>query len=123
MDTQAVEKILQWVRSTDLAEISYRRGEDAVALRLEEAGAPAAPAYPMIPVTSPEVGIFHFNMLGKPRNVEKCAEIQKDHPLGIVDTGASQHPIKAPASGRVVSILVDEGDAVQYGQPLLFIEP
>ena len=77
----------------------------------------------MIPVVSPEVGIFHFSMLGKPRRVEKGAEIQKDHPLGIVDTGSSQHPIKAPVSGRVISVLIEEGKAVQYGQPLFIIEP
>lgn len=118
--------VIDWMRTTDLAELSYRRGEDAVQLRLEEAGpAPDAgfPPCALVPVTSPEVGIFRSSDIGKPLGVEKGKPVKEGDVLGLIETGTSKHKVKAAAAGRLVSVLIEDGKAVEYGQPLFFVRP
>ena len=32
------------------------------------------------------------------------------------------NPIKAPKSGKIIKILVNDGESVEYGQPLIVIK-
>ena len=126
MNTQTLQNVLQWLRTTDLAEISYRRGPDKISFRVDDAvTAPesALPGCSLVPVVSPEVGLFRASKLGKPRTAEKDADVSEGLELGVVEAGKTQHPVKAPASGRIVSVHIEEGQAVEYGQPLFFIRP
>lgn len=126
METQKIQDILSWMRGTDLLEVSWRRGDDGLELRLE--GAPPAepppfPASSLLPVTSPGVGLFRFNEPGKPRVAVEGASVAEGQALGSLDTGAAPIPVPAPAAGRLVKVLIDEGKAVEYGQPLFLIAP
>lgn len=117
--------VLDWMRTTDLVEVSYRAGEDKVSFRLDDAGPlhSPMPGTSLIPVLSPEVGIFHFNDLGKSRKAEKDTEVAEGMVLGIVETGAARREVPAPARGHLSLVLAEEGKAVEYGQPLFFIRP
>jgi biotin carboxyl carrier protein len=125
-DTRTLKPLLDWLKGTDLAELAYRRGEDSVLLRLDSAGAEPAQALPactLIPVASPEVGVFRFSAPGKPRSAEKDAPVRKGQNLGFIDTGKALREVASPARGRLVSVLAEEGGAVEYGQPLFFLQP
>ena len=117
--------VLDWMRTTDLVEVSYRSGQDKVSFRLDDAGPALAPmpGSALVPVLSPEVGIFRFNDIGKPRKAEKNAEVSEGLVLGIVDTGEAKREIRSPICGRLSLVLGEEGKAVEYGQPLFFIRP
>jgi biotin carboxyl carrier protein len=117
--------VLDWMRTTDLVEVAYRSGEDKVSFRFEDAGPVHGPipGTSLVPVLSPEVGIFRFNEIGKARRAEKDVEVEAGLVLGLVDTGAAKREVTAPAAGRLSLVLAEEGKAVEYGQPLFFIRP
>lgn len=126
MNTRSIDEVLKWLRTTDLAEVTYRKGEESISLALDDVPpqAPALPACSLIPVVSPEVGIFRFSRPGQPRRAEKGADLSEGQVLGFVDTGiGGSCEVKAPASGRLLSIHVEDGGPVEYGQPLFFIQP
>lgn len=126
MEKKALEKVLSWVRTTDLAEVAYRRGGEAVELSLEDAEPSLEGAFPacrLVPVASPEVGVFRWAKPGKARAIEPGAAVSKGQVLGLVQTGAADKEVAAPESGRLVKELVDDGTPVEYGQPLFFIQP
>jgi acetyl-CoA carboxylase biotin carboxyl carrier protein len=126
METRVMQEVLDWMRTTDLAELAYRRGAGGMELRLEGAAPAQAAAFPpcsLIPVTSPEVGLFRWNQAGAPRRVDKGSLVAEGALLGLVEVGSRKVELKASASGKVVSVLIDDGKAVEYGQPLFFIKP
>ena len=125
-DSQTLQEVLAWMKGTDLAEVSYRKGGDGLLLRSDAAPAAAVPAFPpcsLAPVLSPEVGLFRWGPTGQARGLEKGAPVAQGAPLCRIQVGKREVEIAAPASGRLVSVLVEDGDPVEYGQPLLFIRP
>ena len=55
--------------------------------------------------------------------VEAGAEVSADTVVCIVEAMKVMNEIKAEVKGVIKKILVDEGSAVQYGQPLFLVEP
>jgi acetyl-CoA carboxylase biotin carboxyl carrier protein len=49
--------------------------------------------------------------------------IQPGDRVGIVEAMKMMNEIEAEIGGRVARILVKNGQAVEYGQPLMLIEP
>jgi acetyl-CoA carboxylase biotin carboxyl carrier protein len=49
-------------------------------------------------------------------------EVQEDEPLLIVESMKMEIPVVAPWRGRVVSIMVKEGDDVTEGQEVATVE-
>ena len=43
-------------------------------------------------------------------------------PTGVEITGAAEQELRAPMNGKVVAVLVKEGDAVAKGQRLVIVE-
>ena len=126
METQRLQEVLSWMRGTDLVEVAWRHGGDGVEVRLEgtsAVGAPAFPASTLLPVASTGVGLWRWNEPGKPRAAIEGASVAEGDLLGLLETGAAPIEIKAPASGRLVKVLVDDGKPVEYGQPLFLIAP
>ncbi|GAC1393344.1 MAG: hypothetical protein NVSMB31_12630 [Vulcanimicrobiaceae bacterium] len=64
------------------------------------------------------VGIAH---LSKPAPTEGL-QLEGDRELAYVEALGSRNPVRSLGSGRVISVLIDDGDAVDYGQPLFEIE-
>ncbi|MEE8425047.1 MAG: hypothetical protein V3S11_04430 [Elusimicrobiota bacterium] len=124
MNTQALQHVLDWLRTTDLNELSYQNGPDKIHFRFDEPSESesAFPPCSLTPVLSPEVGLFHLSELGKSAQAGKGDEVRAGAVLGLVDTGLSKKKVKAPAAGRIVSA-PEDGAPVEYGQPLFFIEP
>ena len=48
--------------------------------------------------------------------------VQAGRQLAIVEAMKLMIPVKADVAGRVVEILKADGDAVEFGEPLLLIE-
>lgn len=122
---ETLKDVTAWMKGTDLAEIAYRK--DGTGFSLTAAGAEAAlPALPsdrFTPVVSTGVGIFQWSAPGKPRKAEEGATAAEGDVLGVVITGSgAAKPILAPVSGRVSRLLVEAGQAVEYGQAILFLE-
>ncbi|HAH05526.1 MAG TPA: hypothetical protein DCM05_03215 [Elusimicrobia bacterium] len=120
-----VKDVIRWARGTDLAEVAYQRDGENVEFRLE--GAPPAlppmPACSLIPGRSPTVGLFRASALGSAAKLEQGRQVSEGELLGHVEIGVKNEPVKAPASGKLVSVLIEDGHPVQYGQALFFVQP
>jgi biotin carboxyl carrier protein len=53
---------------------------------------------------------------------EKGAELEEDEPVLILESMKMEIPALMPEDGRVINILVAEGDIISEGQPLAEIE-
>ena len=89
------------------------------------AAAPAKPAEkPGQVMTSPFVGTFYRTPApDQPPFVEVGSVVKKGQVLCIVEAMKLMNEIEAEMAGRVVEILVENGQPVEFGQALFRIEP
>lgn len=82
---------------------------------------PVAPAGH--PVKSPMVGTFYRSSSpGSKAFVEVGQEIKEGEPICIIEAMKIMNEIEADKSGTVTKILCENGQAVEFGQPLFIIE-
>lgn len=75
-------------------------------------------------ITSPIVGTFYT--AASPNTgpyVELNDLVKKGQTLCIVEAMKLMNEIESDINGRIVEICVDDGTAVEYGEPLFTIEP
>ena len=95
---------------------------------LQSAAAPAsAPAAPQVPtghiVKSPMVGTFYrASAPGAKSFVEVGSQVKEGDTICIIEAMKILNEIEADKSGTVTQILCENGQAVEYGQPLFVIE-
>jgi len=85
----------------------------------------SAPVQPTgITVTAPMVGTFYASPAPKdPPYVSVGDEVRPGDVLGIIEAMKIMNEIECEVHGTVAAVLVDTGQPVEYGQPLLVIEP
>ncbi len=90
------------------------------------AAAPKAPAHPpdTITINSPMVGTLYRapNPESEPY-VDAGDDVTPDTVLCIIEAMKVMNEIKAETEGRILEILVGNGEPVEYGQPLFLIKP
>jgi acetyl-CoA carboxylase biotin carboxyl carrier protein len=91
------------------------------------AAAPAAPVAEAVPaghaVKSPMVGTFYRSSSpGAAAFVEIGSKVNEGDTLCIIEAMKILNEIEADKSGTVTQILGENGQAVEYGQPLFIIE-
>ncbi|MFN3260036.1 MAG: acetyl-CoA carboxylase biotin carboxyl carrier protein [Pikeienuella sp.] len=151
-DVGFIEALARLLREHDLTEIEVNReeGEErALNVRLSRqiaaapvyaaapapmAAAPAAPAAavsaaPEDPaqhpgaVTSPMVGTVYLSPEpGAPAFVKTGDQVKEGQTLLIVEAMKTMNQIPSPRTGTVRRIMVDDGQAVEYGAPLVIVE-
>ncbi len=96
----------------------------AAAAAAPAAGAEAAPEVPAGHVVkSPMVGTFYrASSPGAKAFVEVGSQVKEGETLCIVEAMKILNEIEADKSGTVTRILGENGQAVEYGQPLFIIE-
>jgi len=93
------------------------------------AAAPAAAAEPakddgLIEITSPTVGTFYSaSSPDADPFVAVGSKVTADSVVCIVEAMKVFNEIKAETSGVVAEILVNNGDAIEFGQPLFKVKP
>jgi acetyl-CoA carboxylase biotin carboxyl carrier protein len=146
MNYREIKELIDLIKETDVAEIELERSgtririrrekkepvrfetrEIAVAPRVEarEEAAPPSPAVPLESgiVRSPLVGTFYRAPGPDTRSfVEEEDRVEKGQVLCIVEAMKLMNEIEAEYSGMVREILVENGQPVEYGQPLFRIE-
>jgi acetyl-CoA carboxylase biotin carboxyl carrier protein len=85
--------------------------------------APEAPAITGHVVKSPMVGTFYRSSSpGAKAFVEIGSQVKEGDPVCIVEAMKIMNEIEADMAGTISKILVENGQAVEYGQPLFVIE-
>jgi acetyl-CoA carboxylase biotin carboxyl carrier protein len=149
MDLRKLKKLIDLVQESGIGEIEITEGEEKVRISRHSAGgppimmaspamqpmamapqaapAPAAPAAAPEPqghaVKSPMVGTFYrAPSPGAPVFVEIGQSVTKGQTLCIIEAMKLLNEIESDASGVVKAILVENGQPVEYGQPLFLVE-
>ncbi|MDN8616746.1 acetyl-CoA carboxylase biotin carboxyl carrier protein [Variovorax ginsengisoli] len=87
------------------------------------AAAPAAAAATGHAIKSPMVGTFYRSSSpGAPAFVEIGSQVKEGDTVCIIEAMKILNEIEADKSGTVTQILGENGQAVEYGQPLFIIE-
>ncbi len=74
-------------------------------------------------VKSPMVGVVYLSADPKSPNYVKPGDmVTEGDTVCLVEAMKTFNPVKAHKSGKVVKILVETGDPVEYGEPLVVIE-
>ena len=151
MDLRKLKKLIDLVEESGIAEIEVTEGEEkvritrslaapqpvyaaapavaaapapAAAAPVAAAGAPAAPARDLSKAqTSPMVGTF-YRAPGPnaPVFVEVGQSVNAGDTLCIIEAMKLMNEIEAERSGVVKEILVENGQPVEFGEPLFIIE-
>lgn len=148
MDIRKIKKLIELLEESNLNEMEIQEGEESI--RLSRGVAHAAPvnyAAPMpqaavLPavaesaaapepdgvdmndaITSPMVGTFYTTPKpGDPDFVKVGDTINVGDVLCIVEAMKIFNQIESDKAGKVVSILKNSGDPVEYGEPLFIIK-
>lgn len=143
MDIRKIKKLIEIIAESDIAELEIKEGEEAIrisrysAIPAPVAYAPAptnstataitaAPAEEKITghvVKSPMVGTFYRSAApGGKVFVEIGQAVLAGDTLCIIEAMKILNQIEADKSGVITQILVENGEPVEYGQPLFIIE-
>lgn len=149
MDLRKLKKLIDLVQESGIGEIEITEGEEKVRITRQSSAPPfvmtgmhpmnmgaapaAAPAAAAIPVAAPEprghelkspmVGTFYrAPSPGAPSFVEVGQSVSKGQTLCIIEAMKLLNEIESDVSGTVKAILVENGQPVEYGQPLFLIE-
>ena len=146
MDIRKVKKLIEMLEASEIDEIEIQEGEESVRISRSRAApepAPAgvrsvepprppaeAPAPEVADATEPEenivkapmVGIFYESQApGKPSFVELGQTVKEGDVLCIIEAMKIMNQVEAERGGVVSKIMVENGEPVEYGQPLFII--
>jgi len=112
-----------WMKDTDLDELFVKT--DGCSIRLGAGNEPGAPVSvsDICPVLSPSVGIFYFSAKGQTSAVSVGMHVKLGDRLGLVKLCGDEKPVLAKTEGFLKNVLIQDGQPVEYGSPLFFIEP
>ena len=80
-------------------------------------------AMPAGAVTSPMVGtVYVAPEPNAPPFVQIGDVVQEGQTLLIIEAMKVMNPLPSPKAGKVTQVLVDNGDPVEYGEPLMVID-
>ena len=148
MDIRKVKKLIELLEASDIAEIEIKEGEESVRISRASKSAPSqlafqqdptplpAPAAPKEPeatataaaaakgnvIQSPMVGTFYrAPSPSSPPFVEVGTHIKVGDVVCIVEAMKMMNQIEADHAGVVEAILVEDGEPVEFDQPLITI--
>ncbi|MGK7948518.1 MAG: acetyl-CoA carboxylase biotin carboxyl carrier protein [Xenococcaceae cyanobacterium] len=112
---------------TDAVEIAPTK--NIIANPVVPAQTPAPPTSPTrdkkwIEITSPMVGTFYRAPApDEPPFVEVNDRISKNQTVCIIEAMKLMNEIEAEVSGQIMEIAVENGEPVEYGQTLMWVNP
>ena len=104
--------------SPELLEEGARAAADEVPAVPEQAESPDQPLIP-----APMVGVFYQGpALDAPPFIQLGDVIEEGQTVCIIEAMKLMNEVRSPVSGKVVRILVENGEPVEFGQPLFVLE-
>jgi acetyl-CoA carboxylase biotin carboxyl carrier protein len=149
MDLRKIKKLIDLLEESNLAELEIKEGEEVVRLSrvpkntapvaapaaapapvaIAAAPAPAAaevPAASTLPaghvVKAPMVGTFYASATpGTPAFAKVGQQVKAGETLGIIEAMKMFNQIEADVAGTVQAILVENGQPVEFDEPMFVI--
>lgn len=149
IDTRKLKQLIELMKENDLTELDLREGEEQVTIKRGSTAAPmpqamaappaaqpaaAAPVAEPTPPTAEDQGLIEIKspMVGTFYSaaspdadpyVRVGATIDSETVICLIEAMKVFNEIKAETSGTVEKVLVDNGQAVEYDQPLYLVKP
>ena len=139
-----IRQLIGLMETSNISELSIERESEGLKLLLQRP-APAAPGAfdegdeefyaddassesewnrsGTVEVGAPLVGVYRSSMNGSGPLVSPGDKVRKGQIIAAIESLNVLNEIEASAAGRISEILVLDGQAVEYGQLLLVIEP
>ena len=151
-EIEYIEKIAKIVADNNLSEITLEDGEQAIVVRKEtnvvattvapvttsvaptvqntsitpvakEEKTSTTPASKGTPITSPMVGAFYAAPAPGAKPFVKVGDtVSTGQVVCIVEAMKLMNEIESEVSGKIVEICVEDGQSVEYGQVLMYVE-
>jgi acetyl-CoA carboxylase biotin carboxyl carrier protein len=150
MDLRKIKKLIDLLEESNLAELEIKEGEEVVRLsRVPKSTAPVAapvavaaapapvvaapvaatvetPAADALPaghvVKAPMVGTFYASATpGTPAFVKVGQQVKAGETLGIIEAMKMFNQIEADVAGTVQAILIENGQPVEFDEPMFVI--
>jgi acetyl-CoA carboxylase biotin carboxyl carrier protein len=147
MDLRKIKKLIEMLQESDLNEIEVKEGEESVRINRKKEvhispsapqvsiSAPAPqqsvsppaieeePTHELAKITSPMVGTFYRSPApGKPAFVEIGQKVKAGDVVCIVEAMKMMNQVKSDVDGVVREIYIEDGQPVEFDQPLISIE-
>jgi acetyl-CoA carboxylase biotin carboxyl carrier protein len=88
------------------------------------AATPGPAESPLLPIEAPMVGTFYrAPSPDAPPYVREGDRVKKGQVVCVIEAMKLMNEIESKAAGRVVKVLVENAQPVEYGQPLFLLEP
>jgi acetyl-CoA carboxylase biotin carboxyl carrier protein len=139
-DIKKIRRLVQMMKEHDLSEIDLEQGEQRIRLRrggevVLQKGSSASPASAPSPdtggakdpniavVCSPILGTFYLASGTDSAPFVKIGDhVGPESTVCIIEAMKVFNEIPAEVSGKVIAILVENGDPVEFGQPLFKVD-
>ena len=137
MNLEFIQKLADLVADKNLGEITVQNGDSTITVKGKKAAAQtvveslpvAAAAAPLAAapagkfVKAPIVGTFYAaSAPDQPPFVKVGDQIKKGDVLFIIESMKLMNEVQSKIEGTVAEILVGNGEAVEYDQPILRVE-
>lgn len=144
IDIDYIKKVADVMEDKLLAEISIEDGEKKLSIKRAENGAVSQIVQPQIipatqvaqvteepivtskkatPITSPMVGTFYAASSPDADPYVKVGDtIRPGQVVCIIEAMKLMNEIEADVSGRIVEICVENGQTIEFGQVLMYVE-
>ena len=147
MGLRKIKKLIEMLQESDLNEIEVKEGEESVRINRKKEvninpassqvsiSAPAPqqsvsppaieekPTHELAKITSPMVGTFYRSPApGKPAFVEIGQKVKAGDVVCIVEAMKMMNQVKSDVDGVVREIHIEDGQPVEFDQPLISIE-
>ncbi len=151
-DAENIRRLIELMDRHEISEIDLRQGETRIRIRRKRsasslgqpiqfvgAGVPAGAtggAAALATGAEPPVEEDHYVLIKSPMVgtfysapdpdadpfVRVGDQVNPDTPVCIIEAMKVFNPISAGVSGRIVAVLVENGEAVEYGRPLFRVD-
>jgi len=144
VDLRKIKKLIDLLEESNLTELEIHEGEETIRLsrlpknqptityspmpNLAQQALSSAPdskpeAAPGITIRAPMVGTFYSSRTpGTPPFVIEGQLIKVGDPIGIIEAMKMFNPIESEHAGMVKRVLIENGQPVEFDQPLFVIE-
>ena len=144
IDIDYIKQVADVMEDKALAEINIEDGEKKISLKRAECGTisqvvmpqvapvaqpqqaieePSTPAKKATPITSPMVGTFYAaSSPDADPYVKEGDIIRPGQVVCIIEAMKLMNEIEADVSGKIVEICVENGQTIEFGQVLMYVE-
>jgi len=143
MELEDLKDLIELLKDTDITEIQIEKDGTKVKIKKEKilssiemsvhkskafqekiVAETEEEAQRLVTITSPIVGTFYRSPTPEAAHfVEVGIKVTKGQVLCIVEAMKLMNEIESEVDGVVVKVLVENGQPVEYGEPLFLIEP